>query len=147
MVGCLLAVLGNRPAWQQAHRRFLNAWTAAVLLATGFLLVPYLSAKLTSGIPGILAIALGNTVTALSIGGILTYVVDNPKSHAGRFLNIRLIRHLGLISYSLYLWQQIFTGDSTHIRLYVYIGMLIAAELSFWLIEKPMMRLRTRLNL
>ncbi|MGA2728769.1 MAG: acyltransferase [Terracidiphilus sp.] len=147
MVGCLLALLGNRPAWQQAHRRFLNAWTAAVLLATGFLLVPYLSAKLTSGIATILVIAFGNTLTTLSIGGILIYVIDNPQALAGRFLNLRLICHLGVISYSLYLWQQIFTGNPTHMHLSVYLLILAAAELSFWLIEKPAMHLRTHLNL
>lgn len=58
-----------------------------------------------------------------------------------------MVRHLGVISYSLYLWQQLFTGDPAHMRPYVYLWMLIAAELSFWLIEKPVMRLRTRLNL
>ena len=147
MVGCLLALFSNRAAFQQFHRRFVNAWTAALLMVTGFLVVPYLSAKLTHGIPGILIIALGNTVTALSIGSILIYVTDNPTSPAGRFLNLRLVRHVGVISYSLYLWQQLFTGDPTHMRPYVYLCMLIAAELSFWLIEKPVMRLRTRLNL
>jgi peptidoglycan/LPS O-acetylase OafA/YrhL len=147
MVGCLLALLGNRPAWQQAHRRFLNAGNAFFLLATGFLLVPYLSAKLTTGVPGILTTAFGNTITALSIGGILLYVMNNPQSPAGRFLNLRIVRHLGVISYSLYLWQQIFTGNPTHMHRYVYLCMLVAAELSFWLIEKPVMRLRTRLNL
>jgi peptidoglycan/LPS O-acetylase OafA/YrhL len=147
MVGCLLALLGNQPAWQQAHRRFLNAFSAVVLLVAGFVLVPYLSAKLTSGLPGILTIALGNTITALSIGGILMYVIDNPQSAAGQFLNLRLIRHLGVISYSLYLWQQIFTGNPAPMHPYVYLCMLAAAELSFWLIEKPVMRLRACLNL
>jgi peptidoglycan/LPS O-acetylase OafA/YrhL len=60
IVGCLLALLGKWPAWQQAHRRFLNAWTSAVLLLIGFLVVPYLTTKLTSGIAGIFTIALGN---------------------------------------------------------------------------------------
>jgi peptidoglycan/LPS O-acetylase OafA/YrhL len=131
----------------QFRRRFLNAWTAVILLVMGFLVIPYLSAKLTHGIAGVLSVALGNTVTALSIGGILLYVIHNPQSSAGRFLNLRLIRHIGVISYSLYLWQQLFTGDPAHMRPYVYLCMLIAAELSFWLIEKPVMRLRTRLNL
>jgi peptidoglycan/LPS O-acetylase OafA/YrhL len=147
MVGCLLALLGKRAAFRQAHRRILNAGSASFLLVMGFLIVPYLSAKLTHGIPGILTIALGNTVTALSIGGILLYVIHNPQSPAGRFLNLRLIRHIGLISYSLYLWQQLFTGDPTHMHLYVYLCMLIAAELSFWFIEKPVMHFRTRLSL
>jgi peptidoglycan/LPS O-acetylase OafA/YrhL len=147
MVGCLLALLSNHASWQQFHRRFLNARTAALLPVIGFLLIPYLSAKLTVGFAGTLTIATGNTVTSFCIGGILLYVIDNPQSLTGRFLNLRLIRHIGVISYSLYLWQQLFTGDPAHMHLYVYLWMLIAAELSFWLIEKPVMRLRTRLKL
>lgn len=147
MVGCLLALLSNRVRCEKPHRRLLNAWTAAVLLVVGFVVVPYLNTKLTSGLPGILTIALGNTLTALSIGGILMYVIDNPQSPAGRFLNLRIVLHLGVISYSLYLWQQLFTGNPTNMRPYAYLCMLVAAELSFWLIEKPVMRLRTRLNL
>jgi len=147
MVGCLLALLSNRAAWQQGHRRFINAWTSATMLVVGFILVPYLSAKLTGGFAGILTVALGNTVTSFCIGGILLYVVDNPQSLAGTLLNFRLVRHMGVISYSLYLWQQLFTGNLAHMHLYVYLYMLIAAALSFRLIEKPVLRLRTRLNL
>jgi peptidoglycan/LPS O-acetylase OafA/YrhL len=147
IAGCLLALLSHRASWQQFHRRFLNAWTALGMLALGFIVIPYLSVKLTTGISGILTVALGNTVTSLCIGGILVYVVENRRSLAGRFLNLRLIRHIGVISYSLYLWQQLFTGIPTHMRPYVYLFILAAAELSFWLIEKPAMHLRKHLNL
>jgi len=147
MTGCLLALLSNRIAWKKVQRRFLNAWTAALLLIIGFLLVPYLNAKLTGGILAILTVAIGNTVTSLCIGGVLLYVTDNPQSPAGKFLNLRFVRHMGVISYSLYLWQQLFTGDPAPMHLYIYLWMLVAAELSFWLIEKPVMRFRTRLNL
>ena len=113
----------------------------------GFLLVPYLSVKITGAIGSALFVALGNTVTSICIGGILVYVVENERSAAGRFLNYRLIKHVGVISYSLYLWQELFTSDVTQMKPYGYLFILIAAELSFWLIEKPVMRLRTRLNL
>lgn len=147
MTGCLLALLRVHPAWQRFHNRFINAWTALGMLAIGFVAIPYLSAKLTEGIVGILTVALGNTISSLCIGGILVYVVENRHSLAGRFLNLQLVRHIGVISYSLYLWQQLFTGDPIHMRPYVYLLILAAAELSFWLIEKPVMHLRKRLNL
>jgi peptidoglycan/LPS O-acetylase OafA/YrhL len=147
MVGCLLALLKHNPRFEQGRRKLINGWTAAGMLLLGFVLVPYLSLKL-AGTPGSLAaVALGNTITSLCIGGILVYVVENDHSIAGRILNLRLLRHIGVISYSLYIWQQLFTSDTAAPKLYSYLFILIAAELSFWLIEKPVMRLRARLQI
>ncbi|HEY6490909.1 MAG: acyltransferase [Terracidiphilus sp.] len=148
VVGCLLALLRDEPRWQRFHQRFLNVWTAGVMLAVAFVLAPYAGAKLTHGLAGYLAIALGTSVTALSLGGILVYVVENPRSPAGRFLNLGLLRHIGVISYSLYLWQQFFAYNRTlGAGPYAYLFMLLAAEASFWLIEIPALRLRRHLHL
>jgi peptidoglycan/LPS O-acetylase OafA/YrhL len=147
IAGCLIALLRVYPGWQQFHRQFINPWIALGMLVIGFLAIPYLNAKLTGGIAGVLIVAFGNSVTSLCIGGTLIYVVENRHSYASRFLSLQLVRHIGIISYSLYLWQQIFTGNPTHMRPYVYLLILAAAELSFWLIEKPVMHLRKRLNL
>jgi peptidoglycan/LPS O-acetylase OafA/YrhL len=144
MVGCLLAILKNRAGWEGAHRRFLNAWSAAAMVAVGFVLVPYVAAKQ----PGSsLVLALGNSITALCIGGVALYLVEDAYTPVARFLNLRPIRHIGVVSYSLYLWQQLFTDPDTAIRPAVYLFMLLAAECSFWMIEKPVQRLRERLNL
>lgn len=148
IVGCLLALLRDDPRWQRFHRRFLNVWTAGVLLAVAFVVVPYAGAKLTHSLTGYLAIAFGTSITALSLGGILVYVVENPHSLAGSFLNLGLLRHIGVISYSLYLWQQFFAYNKTFSAgPYAYLLMLLAAECSFWLIEKPALRLRARLKI
>lgn len=147
ILGCLLALLRDDPRWQRFHRRFINAWSAAIMLAIAFVLAPYAGAKLTHGVGACLAIAFGTSLTALSLGGILVYVVENPRSLAGRFLNLGLLRHIGVISYSLYLWQQFFAYNKTlGAGPYAYLLMLLAAEASFWLIEKPVLRLRTRLK-
>jgi peptidoglycan/LPS O-acetylase OafA/YrhL len=55
-----------------------------------------------------------------------------------------------VISYSVYLWQQIFDGGQPliHTR---YLGLtllliLLTAEASYWVIERPALRLRRRLD-
>jgi peptidoglycan/LPS O-acetylase OafA/YrhL len=146
MVGCLLALLKGRPSWEALHRRCLTPLSAVSMVLVGFLVVPYLSTKLTGHIASAIMSALGNTVTSLCIGGVLLYVVENPTSLAGRLLNLRLVRHIGVISYSLYVWQQFFTSPASPFPLYRYLFILAAAEASFWLIERPLIRVRKRLH-
>ena len=146
LVGCCLALLQNRAPWRDAQRRFINGASASAMLVVGFVLVPYASAKSTGGPVFACLSAFGPTITALSIGGILVYVAENEHSLAGRFLNFSLIRHIGIISYSLYLWQQFFSSETKPLQLVNYLFMLLAAEASFWLIETPVLRLRARLG-
>jgi peptidoglycan/LPS O-acetylase OafA/YrhL len=147
MVGCLLALIAERGAGPRLRQWFGRGWIVAVLVPVGFVMVPYLSAKVEKGAPGLLVAALGTTVTAVAIAAMVAYVVVDANSIAGRFLNLRLMRHVGLISYSIYLWQELFTADPRRFGFGVYLLILGAAELSFWLIEKPVMRLRKRWGL
>jgi peptidoglycan/LPS O-acetylase OafA/YrhL len=146
MVGCLLALLGSRSQWRQWSARWMSRWAAPSAAVLGFLLAPYASAKLGATPFAITAEALGYSVTAISIGVILEYVVTLPQSIAGRILNVRLLRHIGIISYSIYLWQQLFTQAPLRFGLFTYPLILVAAELSFWSVERPLLRLRARLE-
>jgi peptidoglycan/LPS O-acetylase OafA/YrhL len=62
-------------------------------------------------------------------------------------LNLRLLRHLGVISYGLYLWQHMFTRP-TSLRFFPWnlAAILLCAELSHWLIERPSFLLRDQLE-
>jgi len=67
---------------------------------------------------------------------------------ASRLLNGRAFVHLGLISYSLYLWQQMFTLTPFWIFKNPVIGVisaLAAAELSYRSLEVPFVPVRRRL--
>jgi peptidoglycan/LPS O-acetylase OafA/YrhL len=146
LMGCLLAALRGHPQWERWRRRWVNGWTAGAMAFLSMVLVPYVVFRMTGGMSTLVALALGNTVTAAAIGWVLVYVVENATSPAGRVLNSRVMRHVGLISYSLYLWQQLFTSDKVRMTPYGLLGMWMAAELSFRLIERPAGRLRARLE-
>jgi peptidoglycan/LPS O-acetylase OafA/YrhL len=81
-------------------------------------------------------------VTALFIN----YAVD----HEGGVLNYKPVMWLGKISYSLYLWQQLFCWDSPLPWLGRFpqnvIASLIAATLSYYFIELPFANLRKRVR-
>lgn len=147
MTGCVLALLGRDEVWLRFRQRFVNGWSVAALLALGFVLVPYASTKIVGGASGLMVVAMGTTATALAIGAMVAWVVAEPGSMAGRFLNLRVMRHLGVISYSIYLWQELFTADPRRFGYGVYVLILGAGELSFWMIERPVMRLRARCGL
>ena len=75
-------------------------------------------------------------------GVLIWYAIETPESALGRVLNVGWLRHLGIISYSLYLWQQVWTGPYTKWFPLNLIPIWICAELSYWLVEKPSFRLR-----
>jgi len=75
-----------------------------------------------------------------SIAGLLLHVVERPYW----VLNVRPVAWLGKISYSLYLWQQLFAYGQ-HPRPWYFVGFAVGlASASYYLVEQPMLRLRER---
>jgi peptidoglycan/LPS O-acetylase OafA/YrhL len=80
-----------------------------------------------------------------------------PESWVGRFLELAPLRMLGRISYSVYLWQQFFCRDAAllapehgwlgHLQHFPWnvVCSLGCGAMSYFLIEKPMIRLGHRL--
>ncbi len=78
-------------------------------------------------------------VLHISIAGILLHVVQTPY----RILNIKPVVFLGKISYSLYLWQQLFFYSPRPLPLWAASTCSFGlACLSYYLVEKPFLRLR-----
>lgn len=89
---------------------------------------------------------LGVTMIHVAIAACILWVVANPSARVGRALNSRVAVVIGVMSYSLYLWQQLFLDPDTFsatlaTRLLLVLG---AAAASFHLVEKPLMALRSR---
>jgi peptidoglycan/LPS O-acetylase OafA/YrhL len=95
------------------------------------------------------AILLGDPIDALAMALIIVALVHtNVQSLIGRALNCKPIVFLGVLSYSLYLWQQLFTSRLPAIlRLpwYVAVGLLLLTAIaSHYIIELPFLRLKDR---
>jgi peptidoglycan/LPS O-acetylase OafA/YrhL len=96
------------------------------------------------------------TICGAAIAFFLLWCVRNPTSAVGRFLNSRPIAHIGVLSYSIYIWQTLFLnpanvtlfGPSLKI-LYTFpfswLVILAIAQLSYTLVEHPSLRLRNYL--
>ncbi len=140
MFGCVLSLLAAHPQARQSLTRAANrSWLA---LLAGLLLLTDL--HMTSTRPQI-ALGLGITVEGFLLAFLLFYFVTNPTSFAGRILNHSILVHIGLISYSLYLWQQLFDGPVHIIRgshgLWL-ISIFACAEVSYFFVEKQSTRVR-----
>jgi peptidoglycan/LPS O-acetylase OafA/YrhL len=153
-VGCLLALTQERLRRVTAYRAWLGApWGA---------LVPIVF--LVANVPGWHVAgareALLSLLQNLSIALWLDWAVSNGGSLSGRLLNARAMVIIGVGSYSLYLWQQPFLGllytEPTLLlkgpwrilaEPWARLGCIVACTLfSYLLVERPLMRIRSRLE-
>ena len=140
--GCLLAILREDLA---ANRRY-----ARLLASRWFFLVP-VAALVANCVPFTKVYWLvSETVMNLSIAASVDWAMRNPDTAVGRFLNLPAVSFTGVLSYSLYLWQQIFLNresDSPYCAFPLNIILAVAMALvSYLLIEAPFLRFRTAIE-
>jgi peptidoglycan/LPS O-acetylase OafA/YrhL len=104
MFGCALAIAVSRgliPLDRFAGR----TGTTAMQIALAALVLGVLAA---TKFHGAYLFTVGYTVTGLATATLLLYLVSHPDSPGTKLLGLRPVTWLGRISYSLYLWQQLF---------------------------------------
>ena len=130
-IGCLLAILENRVP------RIKSSF--ALLLVFPVILVPTYLGLLRFHTTWMLLVFFW-PVLHVSVALLLLHVVRNPC----RVLNFEPVMWVGRISYSLYLWQQLFVFGRQP-RPWYLAGFAIAlAAGSYYFVEQPMLRLRER---
>ncbi|MBX9687259.1 MAG: acyltransferase [Candidatus Obscuribacterales bacterium] len=142
MFGTLAAILSTSPTvlsfLEASYKKQLPLFCAIYL----FFIKPFVEIRGYS-------IAVGFTLDSAASVLILMWAVQNPHTLVGRVLNSKIFCHIGAISYSLYLWQQAFltTLNPTITGTFPLnvISVFIAAECSYFLIERSFLRLRTKI--
>jgi peptidoglycan/LPS O-acetylase OafA/YrhL len=142
MFGCLLALLWQNDRFNRLLRMGTNSWSMAGAVFFLFLVDPLLDLRFR----GSYSMLIGMTLEGISICLITVYVVRRPETFPGRVLNTPILRHIGVISYSLYLWQNILTAVAGRYFPLDLVAILACAELSYWAVERPSLRLRDRLR-
>ena len=153
MIGCLLALLcGDRMGLVKAivsWRPTLGRTLAALLMYLPIALsARYLFAPLT--------VTIGPMLQAACAGYLLVSFVFMQQGPVFLLLNSRLLRGIGLISYSLYIWQQPFLLSPPEL-FGSYMGWIAHfpqnlalsfgfATLSYLALERPLVALRSRLH-
>jgi peptidoglycan/LPS O-acetylase OafA/YrhL len=132
-IGCLLAIFAPRLPRISRH--------LALPMAAAMIVIPWFPA--TSASRTLVMLFALRPLLNVSIAGIVLHVIQNPY----RVLNWPPVAWLGKVSYSLYLWQELFCANpALHSGYILVLPALAVATLSYYLIEQPILRLRDRLS-
>jgi peptidoglycan/LPS O-acetylase OafA/YrhL len=137
-----LAVVVMPAAWERVRRTVarLHLWAPA-------LVVVFASESLTRLLGGSWQLTFGLSIENLAVAALLITALSAGHPVA-RMLSWRPLRLVGVVSFSLYLWQQLFAaGDPDPIvsnPVVALLCMLSAAIASHVLVERPLLRVKTR---
>lgn len=149
-VGCLLAVFTgfHGPAIEQAVRR-----RPLIPLVLGVLLIVLALVLVRLLILGVFTVPFGITCNALGVALLILTSLIRPDLACFRWLEWRPVAALGVVSYSLYLWQQLLCSSENYgfaatpwflsFPYWIFVSLLIAV-LSYNFIEMPFIRLKSR---
>ena len=132
-IGCLLAIFAKRLPKIPGY--------VALVMAAAAILIPWYPA--TSAGRTLFMLFVLRPLMHISIAGIVLHVIQVPYLA----LNWGPVAWLGKISYSLYLWQELFCSNANlHYGFVLALPAIACACLSYYLVEQPMLRLRETLT-
>ncbi len=141
--GCLCAILLAREREWVGEYLKSRSWLVAILAIALIFFSNFLDPWLI--------IRLGPTLQALGFSILLLQSVIMPDWGFYRGLNWAWVRQIGVLSYSLYIWQQLFWSppESLALSRVWWMGLWIiplfsVASVSYYGIERPFLRLRKR---
>jgi peptidoglycan/LPS O-acetylase OafA/YrhL len=141
--GCLLAGLRSSLHEHRGYIGLLNARLFVLLpiSATALALLGSHPSLYNDLMYAVVAPTMINATIALTID----WCISNASTRTGRCLNCGPVQRLGVLSYSLYLWQQVFLDprrDLSHSWLLMVAAALMAAVASYYLVEQRGLRMR-----
>lgn len=141
--GCLLALVSEYEACRKLMQK-ISALPQTVIIATAILIY---AANTQNQHPHFF-LGIAATLMNIGIALIIYWGVNNADScFAGRILNTKILSFIGMISYSLYLWQQVFTvREEVAPFPYNLLLLIICALVSYYTVEKYSLKLRSYLE-
>jgi peptidoglycan/LPS O-acetylase OafA/YrhL len=139
IVGCCLALLRHDGQFRWLPVNRVMKSTPAALVALG---------AIVAGCAGLPIRAFSASLSFIGVAAFINFSIECPNGVIGSFLNWGPMVWIGQLSYSLYLWQQIFCWHSKLPWLGQFpqnmIAAAVAAALSYYLLERPLADVRRR---
>jgi peptidoglycan/LPS O-acetylase OafA/YrhL len=152
MFGCLVALLQHTARFERIYQLASRRWWLAPAVIA-------LCSALTARYQNYFELTVGYTINGAAIAIFLLWATRNPSSFTGRILNWKPIVQIGVLSYSIYIWQTLFLHDSNR-QVFAPLGrfgilvstfpgnwfaILIVACFSYYVVEQPALRARVRI--
>lgn len=143
--GCLLALYrkelhSNRYYGKMLGSKFCFGFALFIIFLTGYFSEEYLTIFYLFGI----------SLMNLSIVFCIDWLLENQESRASKFTNLRPLKFIGVLSYSIYLWQQAFAfyNSSLPWTYFPYNIFLLSAFslFSYYVVENNFLNLRRKLE-
>jgi len=150
VIGCASAIFLNRKPTLLEKYLTADPWLPA-LSAMALILTPYILNKLF--LLGVFTVSLGPSCEALGLAVLLLQSLFLANWGFYRILNWRWVRQIGVLSYSIYIWQQIFwmqpetlgVGDVWWMSFPGWLlPVFFVAFISYYGLERPLLGLRSR---
>jgi peptidoglycan/LPS O-acetylase OafA/YrhL len=142
--GCLLALYSGQPGFERFMSQVMSPITFALAAFFFIAMNPCLEALLGAGY----MFACGMTLLSITVAFAIAWTMRNPDSAIARFLNLKWMAMIGVLSYSLYLWQQPFMKHTNPQWFQLFpvnvICTVTGALLSYYLVEKTALRWKAR---
>jgi len=143
LIGCLVACLLWKRALPPAISRTLGVFGALTFLL-----------PLAPSAHALVPTALHLPLSSSAIAAMMAFLVGSPRSLAVKVLELRPLTYLGTISYGIYVWQGILTGNGSYRQVPGWppeplLGAMLAvalAALSYRFFEEPILRYKDRLG-
>ena len=147
--GCLAATLITfKP--EQVRAKLTNKPIRPAMAALACIILPLIIDDLTKRNPLTICVQFANTIQATGFTILLLQSILMPTTGVYQILNWAWIRQIGVLSYSIYIWQQLiwpapkFIGMNTIWWTGIWLlPLLLIAATSYYILELPLARLRS----
>jgi peptidoglycan/LPS O-acetylase OafA/YrhL len=146
MAGCYVALAEGNARFESNLKRILNKRNVTI----AFLLIFVASPILFYLFRGSYGVTIGFSLEAVCISLIMIFVIRNYDStRVGLALNSKVLVYIGTLSYSLYLWQQLFLTPQLNTTFtgtfpFNLVACFCAAFISYNFVEKPFLKLKNK---
>ena len=141
-VGCLLASVRGWLEKQPWYLYLFRSWAVVGTLVVVLVLNRFMRYSMVW--------IFGSSIVNIGLALLIHRAIFYPDDVAGRILNSRPFVFVGTLSYSLYLWQQPFLNRASTAWINSFPQNILAAVAvalaSYYLLEKPLFRVRSRLR-
>jgi len=141
-MGCLLARFRPWLEQQRWYLRLMQPGWSILLLALVLVINRYTGYTVVE--------VFGMAILNLALAVLVHRCVYHAGGAFGRFLNWKPLAFIGVLSYSLYLWQQLFINRNSGAWMNAFpqnfVFAIAAALASYYVVEKPLLKWRQRLR-